>query len=175
MTAPRLPAAARAAVFGALLAFLAGCGSSPAPRPHPAPRAARATPAGTITLPAPLETKFAASEATVLKAIHAGAVQLRKLPASFAAAQLSQGLQPMVSATATFDRQVSALAWPAGSRPLVDALLAADSAWIASARGLEAGGRLTHADVSRALAADLVHEVRALKRLLAATGEPPLG
>jgi hypothetical protein len=169
-----VPVLARAAVLGLLLTFLAGCGSSLGAGPAGSASPAAASAAATTSLPAGAKQKFLASETTAIDAIRAGGTRLRKLPVSFTGARLSQILGPMLSATAAFDSQLSALPWPGGSRPLVNSVLAADRAWIAAARRLEATSHLRHEEVAKALAADVVRQVRAVNRLLVATGEPPL-
>jgi hypothetical protein len=169
------PVLARAAVLGLLLTFLAGCGSSSGAATVGATSNASASAAATISIPAGVKEKFLASEVTAITAIQAGGRQLRKLPASFTGAQLSQDLAPMVSATVTFDSRLSALPWPSGFRPLVTSLVTANQAWIAAATRLDATGRVPHTDVAKTLGPHLIHEVRALNRLLIAVGEPRVG
>ncbi len=160
------------ALAAAALGGVAGCGGSTPKAPGAAVQVS-ATPAPT-DLPSGLKQQFVTAESDTLKALKTGGDQLKQLPDPATGAQVKQVLDPMVAATGAFDKQLKAMPWPSRSVAKVDAVVAADSAWIADADRLGGSATVTKADMSGSLGKDLIRQQAAIDQVRGDLGLPPL-
>lgn len=172
MTLTNTRIAAVSAVAAAVL-LAAGCSSSSSSS-HASAGSSSAS--ASTPVPKALIKQYLDSEKTVLTAIQTGADKMKKLKAPAAASDVQAALQPMVSATQTFDQQIGAMPWPAALQSKVSALQDADGAWLKAATGLMGTltGPVPPDKVTGALNGPYDGQVAAVDHLRAAMNLPSL-